>query len=68
MGFNAVAEKVESQKWKQTRHGQGDGAKTLLYFQRPVLEELKRRCAERGISVSRFLQTLAVESLEADER
>lgn len=68
MGFAKVAEQVATQKWKSVRHGERDGRGREVYFQNKVWERLKRRCDERGISVSRYLQTLALMSLEEDER
>lgn len=60
MGFDSVAKMVAEQKWKARPDGQGEGQRTQLYFQRPVLERLRKLCDERGISVSRYLQTRAM--------
>lgn len=68
MGFEAIAEKLKDEKWKSCPDGEGDGVKVLTYFRRKsVHRRLKERCERAGISVSRYLATLAEMSLE-DER
>lgn len=68
MGFSSVAEKVEAQPYMRRKRGESDGVGRLVYFERSSWERLKARCEARGISVSRYLQTLAELSLDEDER
>lgn len=67
MGFQAVAEKVKEEQRNVSPYGESDGVKVLMYFRRKgVHRRLKERCEREGISVSRFLSTLAELSLEDD--
>lgn len=49
---------------KYTRRGERDGGNRTIYFPNKTWDELRRRCDERGISISRYLQTLAVLTLK----
>lgn len=66
MRFSAVAEKVADQRWKSVKDGHRDGRGREVYFRDPVWNRLKEKCEARGISVSRYLQTLAEMSLEGE--
>lgn len=68
MGFEAIARKVEQQPYMAAPKGKSDGIRVNIYYQRAVYERLKARCHARGISVSRYLATLAEESIAEDER
>lgn len=65
VGFEAVAEKVELMP-KQSKWGQRTGKVRTVYFADRDWERLKAKCDARGISVSRYLQTLAEMSLEGE--
>ena len=68
MGFEAVAKKVESQPYMIRPKGESNGIRVNQYFRRETYERLQAKCRARGISVSRYLMTLAEESIAEDER
>lgn len=60
--FDKIADAAERTP-KQVGWGERTGKGREVYFDGPIWDELRRRCDERGISVSRYLQTLAAMTL-----
>lgn len=65
--FDKIADAAAKSALKHARWGERDGGNRCIYFPNDTWEELRRRCEERGISVSRYLQTVAAASLIAEE-
>lgn len=64
--FEKIAE--AGKRTPRRSRGERDGGARTLYFTNPVWDRLKAKCDAQGISVSKYLQTLAVMSLDEDER
>ena len=65
MSFEAVARRAESQRFKKP-NGQ-EGVRVTQYWRRVTYERLKERCRARGIAVSRYLNALTEEMLDAED-